>query len=340
LKRPLLAAGWLVAAALAPGCGLMRTRSDDPRPVLRGPVPSRTLEAVKLTYLEFRPRRAATQPDGTALLSVISEYANTYQNGHSATDDVVFDSEISHTAFSARVGLGPKTDLEVAPAITYATDGCLDQLIEEYHKWFGFPSEGRHSRPLNSYEMEARHDGVLAYELDGNEIGLGDLPILLTQEFLAESESAPTISARVGVELPTGSESKGFGNGKVDYGGGVLAEKSFGRWSTTAAVDYSFNGTSKTFESANVSAHDNLDLQFGIEYRWNDDVSLLLGSILESPVTRDIEIKEINGEILSIDVGVAWDTGPRSRLLLDFGEDAIAKAGPDITFMAAWSFSP
>jgi hypothetical protein len=318
----------------------MRTHADDPAPIVRGPVPSRTLEAVKLTYLSFRPRRAATQPEGTTLYSVQSEYANTYQNGNSGTDDVVFDSEIWHTAFSLRRGLGPRTDLEVAPSVTYATDGCLDQIIEEYHKWLGFPSEGRHSRPLNSYEMEADHNGQLAYRLEGNEFGLGDLPIILTQALLLESESSPAVSARVGVELPTGSESKGFGNGKFDYGGGILAEKTFGRWSTTAAVDYSFNGTSKTFESAGVSAHDNLDLQFGIEYRWNDRVSLLLGSILESPATRDIPLKEINGEILSIDVGVAWDLGPRSRLLLDFGEDAIAKAGPDLTFMAAWSFAP
>jgi hypothetical protein len=322
------------------GCGAIRARSDDPARIVRGPIPARTLEAVKLTYLFFRPRRAATQPSGTTLLSLQTAYANTYQNGHSATEDVVFDSEISHTSLSARQGLGPSTDLEVEVAVTYATDGCLDHLVEEYHKLLGLPSEGRENRPLNSYEMDARHEGKLAYELEGNELGFGDLPIVLTHAFVEETDDTPTISGRVGVEIPTGSEPKGFGNGVLDYGGGVLAEKSFGRWTTTAAVDYVFTGSSHTFETAGVSAHDNLDLQLGLEYRWSDDVSLLLGTVYESPVTRDMPVKEIDGDILSVDVGVTWDVGKRSRILLDFGEDAIAKAGPDFTLMAAWSYSP
>ncbi len=66
-----------LAAGLAPGCGVMRTRSDEPAPIVRGPIPARTLEAVKLTYLFFRPRRAATQPEGTTLLSLQSAYGNT-----------------------------------------------------------------------------------------------------------------------------------------------------------------------------------------------------------------------------------------------------------------------
>jgi hypothetical protein len=322
------------------GCGVMRTHADAPAPIVRGPIPARTLQAVKLTYLFFRPRRAATQPEGTTLFSLQTAYANTYQNGHSATEDVVFDSEISHTSLSARRGLGPATDLEVELAVTYATDGFLDELVEEYHKILGLPSEGRKNRPLNSYEMDARHEGKLAYQLDGNELGFGDLPVVLTHAFVEETADTPTIAGRVGVEIPTGSESKGFGNGELDYGGGVLAEKSFGRWTTTAAVDYVVTGTSHTFETAGVSAHDNLDLQLGLEYRWNDRVSLLLGTVYESPVTRDMPVKEIDGDILSVDLGFTWDLGKHSRLLFDFGEDAIAKAGPDFTLMAAWSYSP
>src|SRR5258706_505029 len=213
----------------------MRTRSDEPAPSVRGPIPERTLEAVKLTYLFFRPRRAATQPEGTTLLSLQSAYGNTYQNGHSATEDVVFDSEISHTSLSARHGMGPSTDLEVELALTFATAGCLDLIIEDYHQLFNFPSEGRRNRPINTYEMDAVHEGKLAYKMEGDQPGFGDLPVVLTHTFVEEDEGTPTVSARVGVELPTGSESKGFGNGVFDFGAGILAEKSFGRWTTTAA---------------------------------------------------------------------------------------------------------
>ncbi len=251
----------------------------------------------------------------------------------------MFDSEISHTSLSARHGMGPSTDLEVELALTFATAGCLDLIIEDYHQLFNFPSEGRRNRPINTYEMDAVHEGKLAYKMEGDQPGFGDLPVVLTHTFVEEDEGTPTVSARVGVELPTGSESKGFGNGVVDFGAGILAEKSFGRWTTTAAVDYVVTGTAHRFETAGVSARDDLDLQLGLEYRWNDRVSLLLGTVLESPVTRDIPVKEIDGDILSIDIGVSWDLGKRSRLLLEFGEDAIAKSGPDLTLMGAWSYS-
>lgn len=336
-RLPVLAPA--LAGVCLSGCGLLRTRSDHPAHVVRGPIPARTQEAIKLTYLFFRPRRATTQPPGTTDLTAQTAYSSLYQNGHGGSDDVVFDSELSHTSLSARRGVSPGTDVEVEVGVTFATAGFMDEFVEEYHKLLGFPSEGRRNRPKNEYEMDVFHNGNLAYRLDADQPGFSDLPIVVTHQFVEETASSPALSARAGVELPTGSESKGFGNGVLDWGGGLLAEKSFDRWTATAAVDYVLTGTSRTFEQADVAAHDDLDAQFGLEYRWNDDVSLLLGTILESPVTRSIPLKEIDGNILSIDLGISWDAGERSRFLVEFGEDAIARSGPDFTLMAAWVYS-
>ncbi|HEV8113545.1 MAG TPA: DUF3187 family protein [Planctomycetota bacterium] len=327
-----------LAACLATSCAIFQ-HEDHPAPIVRGPIPARTQQVVKLTYLDFRPRRAAIQPADTTGVSVQAAYSSVYQNGHSGTDDVVFDGEILRTSIAVRRAVSPSADLEIELAVLYATNGFLDLFVENYHSFFGLPSEGRDSRPRNDYEMDAFHDGVEAYRLEAYEPGLADLPIIFTHAIVDETENRPAISWRAGVELPTGSESKGFGNGAFDWGGGVLGEKSLGRWSMTGAVDYAFIGTSHSFERANIEAQDNLDLQLGAEYRWNDRMSLLLGTILESAATRGIPIKEMDGAILSIDVGAAWDLGDRSRFLLEFGEDAIAKSGPDFTVMAAWSCS-
>jgi len=326
-------------ALLAPACAIIPDHLDHPAPVVRGPIPARTQQAIKLTFLTFRPRRAATQPQGKTLVSVQSAYSSVYQNGHSANDDVVFDGEISHTALSLRHALSPSTDIEIELACTYASGGFLDAFVENYHEVLGLPDEGRDNRPRDAYEMEVSHDGVEAYEMEGNELGFADLPIILTQELHRETATTPGIAVRAGIELPTGSESKGFGNGEIDCGGGILGEKSFGRWTATGAVDYVVTGSSDSFEDAEIDAKDNLDLQLGLEYRWNDRLSLLLGAVLESPVTQDVTIKELDGEILSIDLGAAWDIGEGSRFLIEFGEDAVARSGPDFTLMAAWSSS-
>jgi hypothetical protein len=340
-RLPIPSTALLVAVPLALGnaCALVPRYSGAPAPVVRGPIPARVQEPIKLTYLAFRPRRAAIQPEGSTSISVQSAYTSMFENGDSGPDQVVLDGEISRTSLILRRAVAPGADVEIELPVVYATSGFLDLIVEDFHSFFGFPSGGRDERPRFSYQMDAFHNGRLAYHLEGNEPGLGDVPIVLTHSILDESASSPALSWRTGIELPTGSESRGFGNGKVDFGAGLLAERSFGRWTATGAVDWVSAESSRSFERAGVAAQNDLDLQLGIEYRWNDGLSLLGEAVLNSPATRDIRIHEIDAGTLSIDVGAAWDLGRGSRLLLDFGEDAIADSGPDFTLLAAWSSS-
>jgi hypothetical protein len=83
-----------------------------------------------------------------------------------------------------------------------------------------------------------------------------------------------------------------------------------------------------------MSRTNGFDVQFGLEYRWNDRISLLFGAILDSPVTRDLLIDQIDDEILTI--GRRVRLGRRRAVAAFFAleEDAIANAGPDVTFPA------
>ncbi len=319
------------------GCGSLARSNEDPARVVRGPIASRTQEPILLTRLAFRPRRAATQPENTTSIAVQEAYSSIYNTGQTSTSDLVFDGEISRTSIALRRALSDRTDIEIEFAAVYATAGFMDSFVESYHHILGLPNEERDQRPKDDYEMKFLKDGNVAYELEHDEIGFADVPIVVTHALEVESERAPAIALRAGVELPTGSEGKGFGNGKFDYGAGILGEKSFGRWTATGAVDYTWPGTADSLQRAGITAEDGFDLQLGIEYRWNDRMSLLLGAVLLPPVTRDVLMKQIDDEILSIDVGCAWDLGERSRLTVGLEEDAIANAGPDFTLMAGWT---
>jgi len=318
------------------GCGSLARSKEDPARVVRGPIASRTQEPILLTHLAFRPRRAATQPEGTSSIAVQEAYSSIYQTGHTSTSEVTFDGELSRTSFALRRALSDRTDIEVEIAAVYATAGFLDSFVDAYHHVLGLPNENRSDRPKDAYEMKLVKDGNVAYSLESDELGVADVPIVVTHALAVESERTPAIALRAGIELPTGSDEKGFGNGKFDYGAGILAEKSFGRWTATGAVDYTWPGTSDSLDRAGISAEDGFDVQLGIEYRWNDRMSLLLGAILLPPVTRDVLVKQLDDQILSIDVGCAWDLGERSRLTIGLEEDAIANAGPDFTLMAGW----
>ena len=336
--RVLRAACAVLAMTLVSSCTSFLGWRPDPANVQRGPVATRVQEPIKLTYLAFRPRSAETQADGKLALSAISQYSNIFENGSSDTEKVVLDGETWRNSLVARYGLSHGSDIEIEIPIMYASGGFLDPIIEDYHNFFGFPNGGRDQRPQDAYEMKVQTHGADAYQLEGYRVALGDIPIVYTQQLRAQDGNAPSLAARFGIELPTGSESAGFGNGKLDAGAGMLAQFASGRWTTTGAVDYVHAGGSSTFTAADVHPSPQADAQLGVEYRWNDGASILSGLVLDSPVTQDIHLKEIDKPILSFDLGVAWDVADRSQLYFGFTEDVISKSGPDIVFNFIWKY--
>lgn len=328
----------LAAVLACAGCGVLPKHADDPAPIVRGPIADRIHHPVELTHLAFRPRSTSTEAPGSRAWTIQSSYTSLFQNGTGPGERVVVDGELWRNSAALRFGLDERTDVEVELALVYASSGFLDQFVETFHEFLLLPDDGRDERPRFEYEVEIEHDGQLAYEFEGNELGFGDLPIVLTHRLVDEGSSSPAVAVRAGIELPTGSESKGFGSGGLDWGLGVLAERSWGRWTATGAVDWTKTDDAESFEDAQVDVLDDWDLQLGVEYRWSDRMSLLAGAILSRPVTDDIEIEEIDVPTLAIDLGVAWDVGESSRLVVAFQEDAISASGPDFGVLVGWTF--
>jgi hypothetical protein len=223
--------------------------------------------------------------------------------------------------------------------VMYATSGFLDVFIETWHAIFGLPDGGREKKPHFDYEMDATKNGALAYRLDGNDVGLCDVPIVYTREILREERHGWALAWTVGVELPTGSESRGFGNGGLDFGGGLLAETSVERWTFTAGVQHAWVARTNRFENAGLDALDPWSFAGGVECRWNDRTSLLAGLRSVSPVTDDFELEEIDGDSIELDLGVAHDLGEHARLTIGITEDLLSEWTPDFTVFAGLDVS-
>lgn len=329
----------ILAAVVGSSCSVVATHSDAPRPRVRGPLPTRVQHPIRLTTLALQPRRATVQPRGSFALRAMSDYSSMFENGGIPPERVLLDGELWRNSLSLTYGVAPRTDLEVEIATLYATSGFLDRFVESWHDLFGLPQGGRESRPRFGYDMRVSTGGDELYQLDGNELGVGDVPVVLTHQLVEETASAPAIALRVGVELPLGSERGGFGNGALDWGAGVLAEKSWGRWTATGALDFVDARRASSFVGSGVDLYDGVDVRGGVEYRWNDHLSLLTGLSIDPPLTRDLHLKEIDREVVTLDVGAAFDVGERSMVLVGFQEDLIAKSGPDFGAFIAWTYS-
>jgi len=319
------------------GCSVLSPVSD-PRPVVRGPVAVKTNGPIVQNLLQFRPRSTQTTATGKVDVELASAYSSIFVNGNDSHSQVTLDGEIWRNTLRFRTGLTPTIDIEAELAYVTAMSGFLDGFIQSWHAFLGLPNGGREKRGENEYEMHADKDGQRVYSIDENTVSFGDLPIVLTGRIVDESEGTPAIVWRAGVELPTGSESSGYGNGGLDWGGGVALERSLGRVTLTGGAYYVFVANPDSFSDADVSALDQIYAHLGAELRWSDTGSLVTGLRFSRPATTDIAIPEIDGNVLDLDVGWAEDIG-ESVLTFGLTEDLIAESGPDFTVFASWSCS-
>ncbi len=319
-------AGLLLCLQLAPGC--LGALPAGEAPAVRGPLAARVMHPILLTQLPLAPRRAAIQPGGTWGGGGALAYMSIFERRSRDGERVVFDGEQLRTRFMLRRGVGASTDVEGELAATFASSGFLDDFVNEFHDLFGFPGGGRENAENDQFDAIVRKDGELAYRLEEDRVGLGDVPIIVNTALRAEDPEGPAVALRLGVELPLGSEQRGFGNGGVDFGGGLIAERSWSRWSVFGGVNWIVPHEPSSFRDAGISLNNRVELQLGGELRWNAATSFLLQLNWIGPITSDLDLEELNREILDIGLGVAWDVAG-GRCSLSFHEDAVAATGAD-----------
>ena len=318
--------------------GLAGCHAARPAPRVRGPLAARIQHPLGLTFLAHRPRAASVMARGESGIALETSYTSIFEVGDQGGDVVVFDGETARGSVRLRHGLGAGFDLEIEGGVLYPTSGFLDGFLDDFHTNLLLPDGGRGDMEEDQYLVRVLKDGSTLYELEEDRVGWVDTSFALTRELQRETNDAPGIAARVAIELPTGSEDRGFGNGGVDWGGGVGLEKSVGRWTWTAGLDVTFPAQPDAFARAGVTIRDIFQGRGGVEYRWNDRTSLLLSLVATTPYTRDLDPEEIDREILDLGLGAAWDVGASGRLFVTFHEDLVAATGPDFSLRVGLTF--
>jgi len=297
----------------------------------RGPLPERSNGPVAQTFMVLRPRSAAITAIGDVDLRVQSAYSSIFEVGEGTLGSVSFDGELWRTSAALRTGIGPSTDLEIEVPVLFATSGFLDVFIETWHSILGLPDSGRETRPQFDYDMRVEAGGVEAYSLEGDRLGLCDVPIVVTHCIVDARGASPAVFVQGALELPTGSEERGFGNGAIDWGLGVGIESDLGDWIVGGGLGWTDRQQPSSFARAGLDADDSVAAHASAEWRAQDSWSVLLGLRFENAVTESLEIEELSGEVLELDMGVAIDGCGATRWFVGFSEDLISASGPDFT---------
>ncbi|MGE3165693.1 MAG: DUF3187 family protein [Planctomycetota bacterium] len=321
------------------GCALAPLPSSAPLTV-------RNQHPAQLTALlpGGRPVRAERPLAGVAAASL--SWSNLWVLSDDGRDRVFYDAELLTATFGARVGLLPGVDLEFRVPVLHAGGGALDSWIESYHRLLGSPNSQRSDHPRNRFRVDASRAQAgggfaTAYRLDSGGVRLGDIPLIVTW-FLFESTRARALSVgiRGGLELPTGQESAGLGNGGVDSSLGCVAGFECGPWAAFAWADHTWLHRARRAELAGLSYPGLYSAGVGAELGFAGGWSLVAQLQWEQSVLRRLDQENARrGHLL------AW-FGARARLSerlsaeFAVGEDLSPSTAPDITVTSglAWRF--
>lgn len=244
--------------------------------------------------------------------------------------NVSLDMEITELTFSFKKILYDSFQLALELPVRSYSSGFLDDFINSYHDFFGFPDYGRSKRPNNQFLYEVRRDGKLIVKGKNGEIGLSDLRLSVKKAILAND---PALSIKVDLELPTGDADRGFGNGSVDWGVSLLFSKRLSSiFQTHGAVGIIFTGDLNAHEDVDMSEY--LHGVAGIEFKVLKSVSLLAYlSFMESPFP-ETSISSVDRTAVLLALGGSYHF-KTVTLQLSFIEDLSTSGAPDFSINLA-----
>jgi hypothetical protein len=323
----------VLALAAAGGCA---SAPHDGGPA-RGPLPTRIVHPLALVVPSLGLRRATLAGPGEVEGEATFAYASVFEAAARDGDVVLFDGEVARAAARVRVGIAERVELEAELAGVHGSGGFLDDFIAEFHETFGFPNSGREEVEDGRADFRLSADGELLYEMEPNRAGLGDLPLVLSVALGAPDDPRRAHALRAVVELPTGSQEDGLGNGGVDFGLGYVAQADRGALSHYVAASWIHPRDVEAFDRP-LELEEVFELGYALEVRLGARWSAVVQIEALSPLTDALPYEEIDEPMVDLAVGAWRDLGPGVRAFVSFHEDLLAASGPDFAVSAGVGF--
>ncbi|MFQ5504675.1 MAG: DUF3187 family protein [Planctomycetota bacterium] len=278
----------------------------------------------------------AARPAQALELGLVVDHSSLWLRPGAGRDRIELDGELTRAELGLRFPLGSSADLELQLPVLHAAGGGLDTFIEAWHEFFGLPQNQRDLFPRNRFVVRAERSlgpGNLedVYVLAPGTLELGDLPIFLSWFPLRDSQGL-SFGLRGGIELPSGEQSRGLGNGEPDASLGFLSQWDLGPWSLFGWGSRSWVGASDLARAAGFRyarpESFGLGVEFGalerlsglVQVEWEES---LLGALDETHAKSDQALISLGGRYRA-SPGVAWE--------LAVAEDLIRNVSADISF--------
>ncbi len=297
-----------------------------------GPLAVRNQHPAQLTVLSLDPVGAQTLAPGQAQLRLDAAYTSLFLQQSNGGNVWGMDGEVLRTGLKTRIGLLPQLELQVELAGVHSGGGFLDDFVESWHDSFNLSNQGRELFPQDQFAVQADFQGKTAYQQNATGFEVMDLPIGLNYNLLPFSQDNPfALTLRGAIELPTGDQGRGFGNGGLDAAVGLVGEFREGPYAMQMHLQHSFVRTPQLARQAGLSYQDVSGVGLSMQASVSQCTTLLAQVELSTSVLRDIPLQGLEKEQLLLWLGLRQILAPKLAMELAFGEDLSTDAPPDFT---------
>lgn len=302
-----------------------------------GPIESTNQLPFFLLFLQPPPDKPSVLKPGEERISLFLDLANTmivFVNDPGNKYSVEQDLESERLNISYRRGIADKTELQVHLPLLYFSGGFADAFIDDWHTFFGLPRGNRPDFADFRFSYLLRRNGTTVLEGKQGSVEAGNLSLFLKYLLKEETKGSPALTGRVGIKIPTGDSTGGFGSGSPDFSVGLLSQLSSKHWYLYQNLDFVKVGKADRFLSSEIK--DILSSVTTLEYAQKANQSWIVQmSYASNPVKTAPDVSK-NGLMLVL--GGKYLT--RGGILYTFGftEDIRVETSPDFAVFFGASF--
>lgn len=267
-----------------------------------------------LIYLQMPPETSDVMDRNKSVINAdytVSNVTVSCFTPVSSLYDIQIDAEVSRFSLDFRYGLYDNLEMGFEVPYVYLSSGYLDNFVESFEDAVGATTpRSRERQGSNNFAYAFRYNNEYLIQKNDSTSGLGDASFNAKYQVIQENAFLPNLSLRSAIKLPTGDKDSLLGSGKLDYGLGILVDKSFFSklfiysgfnvvfikkpaffnaigldreiFSAAGALEYfltkrmsfvaQFMGNSTPYPDSGTNALDNYayDISLGINYTWRE----------------------------------------------------------------------
>ena len=148
-------------------------------------------------------------------LGLLLDLTNNFTDANSSIDTVIIDGESYRMTLDFNYGKSNGFQYGVQIPLIYHSKGQFDSAIQEFHKIFGFPSQGRELVVDNQLQYAYLDQTGDQVNINASTGGIGDL--FLSGGYQLSKTQSLNLALYGGLKLPTGSVSNLTSSGSTDF---------------------------------------------------------------------------------------------------------------------------